>query len=256
MNYLISNPPVTHPTLTLCKPAAWYCTFNYDSLVSSGIAIVFTMAIVFAVAYSVNTRVPGKLQMVLELLFYFVRSTTYETVDEDARFVIPLAATIGLYILIANWLDIFPLPQPLVHPAASDLNQTLAMALIVIVLVQGYSLRVLGLKGYFRRFTKPFELPLWARILFIPLNVIEEVAKPLTLSVRLFGNILAGLVMLWVITVLLPIFVAPIGVVIWKAFDVLFIGAIQAFIFMLLTIVYFGMAREGLAEEAHEGSKH
>ena len=66
------------------------------------------------------------------------------------------------------------------------------MGLIVFVVVQWYSLRVLGVGGYLRRFTKPFELPLVARIVFIPLNMLEELVKPVTLALRLFGNIFAG----------------------------------------------------------------
>jgi F-type H+-transporting ATPase subunit a len=121
---------------------------------------------------------------------------------------------------------------------------------------------VLGWKGYFRRFTKPFELPLVARIAFMPFNVLEELVKPVTLSLRLFGNIFAGAVMIGLIagfgTVALPVVGTAGGTVIgavllsvWKAFDVLFIGFVQAFIFMLLTVIYFGQAREGLEHQHH-----
>jgi F-type H+-transporting ATPase subunit a len=129
---------------------------------------------------------------------------------------------------------------------------------------------VLGVRGYFRRFTKPFEMALPIRILFIPLNVIEEVVKPVTLSLRLFGNIFAGALMIYLITSLI-VFLAGLiptggvpsalgivfgalaegGLILWKAFDIFFVGSIQAFIFTLLTIIYFGMAREGLEEEGH-----
>jgi F-type H+-transporting ATPase subunit a len=256
--FLAEAAPGTHPTVEVCKgsiplPLGFaynYCAFNYDSLVSTGLAILVTLAVGFAVAYRLRHGVPGKLQMVFELMFGYVRGMVSETVADDAAFVVPLAITIGFYILVANWLDFFPLPKPLLHPANSDWNQTLAMALVVIIVVQWYSLRVLGLRGYLRRFTKPFELPLVGRILFIPLNIIEEVVKPVTLSLRLFGNIFAGLLMAYLLT-LLPIWAAAPGLVLWKAFDVFFVGTIQAFIFMLLTIIYFGMAREGLEEEGH-----
>src|SRR5207302_567964 len=82
-------------------------------------------------------------------------------------FIIPLALTLFLYILVANWIEILPLGLfPVLHGANADLNQTLAMGLIVILVVQWYSVRVQGWAGYFRRFTKPFELPLAARIDF------------------------------------------------------------------------------------------
>ena len=70
----------------------------------------------------------------------------------------------------------------------------------MIVIVQWYSIHVLGFRGYLRRFTKPFELPLIARVAFTPLNIIEEVAKPLSLALRLFGNIFGGLVMVYLLT--------------------------------------------------------
>jgi len=74
------------------------------------------------------------------------------------------------------------------------------MAIVVIVIVQWYSIHVLGFRGYLRRFTKPFELPLIGRIFFTPLNIIEEIAKPLSLALRLFGNIFGGLVMVYLLT--------------------------------------------------------
>ena len=72
----------------------------------------------------------------------------------DAGFVTPIAATIFIFVLLANWLDFFPLTKP-VEPAAADINLTLAMAIAVIVIVQWYSIHVLGFRGYLRRFTKP-----------------------------------------------------------------------------------------------------
>ena len=139
------------------------------------------------------------------------------------------------------------------------------MGVVVIAVVQWYSFRVLGWYGYLRRFTKPFELPLAARIVFIPLNIIEELVKPVTLSLRLFGNIFAGGVMIaliasagWHLEFLGPVphsVLSTVALAVWKAFDVIFIGFIQAFIFMLLTVICFGMAREGL-EHQHQGSEH
>jgi F-type H+-transporting ATPase subunit a len=258
--------PGTHPTIQVCGNA-FLCTFNYDTLISSGIAIVLTLGLGFGVAYSLGHGKPRRLQMVLELLLSYIRNLTGEMVsDEAAALVMPIAATIFIFVLFANWLDALPLVQP-VEPAAADINLTLAMALAVIVIVQWYSIHVLGFRGYLRRFTKPFELPLAARVLFTPLNIIEEVAKPLSLALRLFGNIFGGLVMVYLLTLAYTAFagssviqtaLSPVWIVLlvaWKVFDVFIIGTIQAFIFMLLTIIYFGMAREGL-EEHHGAASH
>ncbi|TMF59845.1 MAG: F0F1 ATP synthase subunit A [Chloroflexi bacterium] len=265
--FLAEAPPGTHPTVSVC--GAWYCTFNYDSLISSAIAIIITIVVGFLVADRLSRGVPGKLQLLFEFLIDYVRGLVRESVGEGGGFIVPLAMTLGFYILVANWIDFFPLAGP-VHPANADLNQTLALALVVIIVVQAYSLRVLGVRGYFRRFTKPFEMALPVRIAFIPLNIVEELVKPVTLSLRLFGNIFAGALMVYLIgslitflaglvlsggltTTLGVVFgpLAEIGLIIWKAFDIFFVGTIQAFIFTLLTIIYFGMAREGLEEEAH-----
>jgi F-type H+-transporting ATPase subunit a len=255
-------PPGTHPTIQVCGNL-FFCTFNVDTLISGGIAILLTLALGFFVAYRLGHGKPGRLQMVLELLLSYIRNLTHEMVSEDAiPVVLPIAATIFIFVLLANWIDFFPLTKP-VEPAAADINLTIAMALAVIVIVQWYSIHVLGFRGYLRRFTKPFELSLPARIVFTPLNIIEEIAKPLSLALRLFGNIFGGLVMVYLLTLgytafagssVLQTALSPIWVillVVWKLFDVFLIGTIQAFIFMLLTIIYFGMAREGLEEEHH-----
>jgi len=270
--YLAEAAPGTHPLTSICGDGSasllvlrfYYCAITLDTLVSSGIAIVITMAIAFYVARQLRPEKPGKLQMVLELLLGYVRGLVRESVAEDATFIIPIAATIGLYILVANWLEFFPLAfSAYVRPANADLNQTLAMALVVILIVQWYSIRALGWVGYLRRFTKPFELPIWARVLFIPLNILEELIKPITLSLRLFGNIFAGVLMVYLLSLWFQaaVYWAPVsvvGLVLWKFFDVFFVGSLQAFIFMLLTVMYFGAAREGLEEEhgAHAPASH
>lgn len=259
---LADTIPGNHPTFEIC--GSTFCKFNTDTIISSAIAIALTMIIVLGVARMVRTDggPPGKVQMVLELFLSYARGLIKDYVSEDANFVLPLAATIFLFILIANWIDFFPLTQPLI-PANADVNLTFAMAITVIVVVQWYSVRVLGWRGYFRRYTKPFELSKPFRGAFVILNVIEEIAKPISLALRLFGNIFGGLVMVYLLTLAWTAFVGSspiqtalspiwiIALVIWKLFDVFLIGTIQAFIFMLLTVIYMGMAREGLEHQHH-----
>jgi F-type H+-transporting ATPase subunit a len=252
--------PGTHPTITVCHVSNFICTFNYDTLISSALAILVTLAIGFGVAFTLRRGTPHRLQMIFELLLSYIRNLTSETVDEDAAFILPLAATIFFFILFANWLDFFPLVAPL-EPANADINLTLAMALVVIVIVEWYSVHVLGWKKFFYRYTHPFDAPIAMRIVFVPINIITEIAKPISLALRLFGNIFGGVVVVYLLTLAFRSFASSGGVLAdlsplpviflagWKIFDVFLIGTIQAFIFMLLTIIYFGMAREGLHEE-------
>ena len=266
--------PTTQPAVAVCNGGQIFslggalsinaCDLNYVTVISSIVAMTITIVLGLFVARRLSSRRPGKMQMIFEFLLAYVKDLIKESVGDEGDFIIPIAATIGIYILIANWLDFFPLTRPIV-PANADVNQTFAMAMVVILIVQAYSFKVLGFRGYFYKFTKPFELSWAIRVAFIPLNIVEELVKPITLALRLFGNIFAGLVMVEVLANL-PSFLSlvpqsawPWGgfplVAAWKLFDVLFIGAIQAFIFCLLTIIYFGMAREGLEEEHHHGSQ-
>ena len=242
----IQDPPVTHPAVDVCSQSALICRVNYTSLIATTVSIAITVAVGLWVASRLNSRRPGKFQMVFELLIDYARNMIRDTVGGEALWILPLATTIFFYILVANWIDLFPLPHPFA-PANTDINQTLAMAVVVFVLAEGYSIKERGLGGFLHHLTRPFELPIPARAVFTILNVIEELAKPLTLSLRLMGNIFGGIVMLWVLTILLPLVPIPVlptaaSVVLvaaWKLFDVFVIGTLQAFIFFLLTIIYF-----------------
>lgn len=252
----LAETPGTHPLTPICGDQYlnlqvikfYYCAITVDTLVSSAIAIAVTLGIAFFIASRLTPGVPSKLQMVLEFLLSYSKGLIKESVGDDGSFILPIAATVGLYILVANWLDFFPLGfSPLLKPANADLNQTLAMALVVFLIVEAYAIKVRGLGGYLRHFMRP---P------FPPLTIIEEIVKPITLSLRLFGNIFAGLLMVYLITLIPQAYawttpLSAAAVVAWKLFDVFFVGTIQAFIFMLLTIIYFGQAREGLEEEMH-----
>jgi F-type H+-transporting ATPase subunit a len=218
------------------------------------------------VARRSHSGIPSKPQLLYEFLVDLIRNQVRSAVHiEGTDFIIPLAMALGLFILIANWLELIPTNDKVISPT-SDLNLTLGMGVVVIILVQWYSIREQGFLGYLRHFTKPFDLPIPVRIGFIPLNVLEELVKPVTLALRLMGNIFAGGVMLFLIGSLLtlgvtgltggsaggllPLVGGSVIHVLWKTFDA-GIGLLQAFIFTLLTIFYFSMAREGMEEEHH-----
>jgi F-type H+-transporting ATPase subunit a len=131
-----------------------------------------------------------------------------------------------------------------VPPPASDVNLAYALALLVIVTMHVTGIRKKGFRGYYHHLFTPH----WV---MFPINLIEELVRPVTLALRLFGNIFSGVIMVSLIA-LFPAYILWAPDIIWKLFD-MFIGLIQAFIFALLTILYFGMAGQGHDDE-HEST--
>ena len=232
-------------------------TFNLDTIWSTLIAgtIVIILGFIARRQLTKDTEdhVPTKLQLTWETLVNWVTGQVEDNLGRVNRTVVALAVALFFFILIANWFELVPsewnhdtghlLPAP-----TADTNLTYAMALLVILGVWTYGIREKGFKGYFKHFVEPFPV-------LLPLNIIEELVKPVTLALRLFGNIFAGGIMIALIG-LLPIYVFWAPNILWKLFD-MFIGGVQAFIFALLTILYFGMAGAGHGDEhddAHEAT--
>lgn len=199
-------------------------TFHLDTLYMTWL----TMAIVLFIAILATRRlemVPRGMQNALELLVESLMTQVDNTIGPKGRMVAPLVITLFLFLLIANWLGLVP---SFTSPT-NDLNTTLGLALMVVLLVNLLGIWNKGLFGHFGHFIKP-------NIFFLPINIIEEISKPVTLSFRLFGNILAGEILIIILGMLLPIWM-PIPSVIWLGFSVI-VGIIQAFIFTMLTISY------------------
>jgi F-type H+-transporting ATPase subunit a len=209
-------------------------TFNVDTIWSTVLAAAIVLGVGLYMARHATSGMPGKLQLAFETVVDAVRRQVEGSVGPVAPFVVPLAVAIFFFILISNWLGLIPSghhPEYLPPPTA-DINLTLALALLVIIWAVATGIRHRR-SGYFKGFFKPY-------FFLFPINLIEEVAKPFSLSLRLFGNLFAGGVVLALIT-LFPSFIVPFPNVLWKLFD-MGIGLIQAFIFALLTILYFAFA--------------
>lgn len=205
----------------------------WTTLIAGGIVLLLG----FLLRAKVTSGVPGKLQLFWETLVDEVEKLTDSAIGPAGRRIVPLALVVFLLILVCDYLELIPSghnPEYLPAPT-SDVNLPLAMAATVIVLVHAFSIKARGVRGYFGHYLKPYKI-------FLPINIIEELSKPITLTFRLFGNLFSGALMVSVMVALLPIYVVPVAELIWKPFDVLFIGALQAYIFALLTIIYFGMA--------------
>jgi F-type H+-transporting ATPase subunit a len=244
-------------------------SFNLDTIWTTAIAGGLVLLLGFlarrALTRNPDDHVPTKLQLFWESIVSQVNAQVEDNIGRVHPYVAPLAISLFFFILFANWLELIPselndrahlLPAP-----TSDTNLTYAMALLVMVSVWVYGIRQKGLKGYLKHFVEPFPI-------LLPLNILEELLKPVTLALRLFGNIFAGGIMLSLIGALIAWKVGDVPVggvlgiifnIIWKLFDAI-IGGIQAFIFALLTVLYFAMAGAGHDdhgdEHAHDEHDH
>jgi F-type H+-transporting ATPase subunit a len=223
-----------HPRFTLFGLA-----MNRDTVISTLVAGGILIALGLVMRAQISDGVPGKLQLAFEALVKYIQDLVEESMGlKVAPFVVPLATTLFAFILIANYVEIVPTEDKLISPT-SDINLTAAMAVLVVGWVHVTGFQKKGFLGYVKSYT---GAPRW----LIPFRGLEEVAKPLSLALRLFGNLFAGGLMIQLIA-LLPSFVLWLPTVAWKIFDML-IGGIQALIFSLLTVVYFSHA---VTEEAH-----
>jgi F-type H+-transporting ATPase subunit a len=211
-------------------------TLNIDTIWTTALAGVIVIGLGLALRLSVARAVPTKVQVFWETIVEAIEAQVEENIGKPSRFVVPLAVTVFVFILVADWLELLPSDGYLRSPSA-DVNFTYALALLVIIWAHLNGMRHMGLRHYVKHVFFPPGRPAW----LAPFNLIEEIVRPFTLALRLFGNMLAGGIMLSVIA-LLPFYIAPaLGEAAWDLFD-MFIGLIQAGIFALLTILYFGFA--------------
>jgi F-type H+-transporting ATPase subunit a len=234
----------------------WFgMTVNVDTVASTLVAgaIVLLLGLLLRSRLTkAEDHVPSKLQMIWEGVVGEVNRQVEDNLGKIHPYVAPLAVALFFFILFANWLELIPskpnddTPHLLAAPTA-DTNLTYALAAVTIISVWVYGIRTKGFGGYFKHFLEPFPV-------LLPLNILEELVKPITLALRLFGNIFAGGIMLALIG-LIPIWAGWLPNILWKAFD-MFIGGIQAFIFALLTVLYFAMAGAGHSEHEDEHAEH
>ncbi len=234
------------------KTAEWFgYTINIDTVESSAIAAVIVIGLALLLRAKVTSSgVPGGVQLFFEAITVQMRDQIESAIGmRIAPFVLPLAVTLFIYILISNWLSVLPLQYSdngknteLLSSAAADINYVLALALFVFVCYHAAGIWRRGIIGH------PLKVLKGHVAVLAPINLVEELAKPISLSLRLFGNIFAGGILVSLIA-LFPPYILWAPNAIWKTFD-LFVGAIQAFIFALLTILYFSQSME-LEDEHH-----
>ena len=231
-----------------CQGNFW--TLNVDSMFFSVFLGALFLFFFWRTANRITTGVPGRFQATVESLVEFVDTSVKETFHGESKLIAPLGLTIFVWVFLMNLMDLIPvdwLPAT-AHMAGieylkvvptTDLNITFAMSLSVFVLIIYYSIKAKGVSGFVKELTlQPFNHPI-----AIPFNLILEgvalLAKPL--SLRLFGNLFAG-ELIFILIALLGVWQLPLHFA-WAVFHILII-VLQAFIFMMLTIVYLALANE------------
>jgi len=248
--------------LTVCKAdGAWVagqpCQGTFYALNVDSMFFALTLGLLLSflfrrVASRATTGVPGRLQAAIEMVVGFVDQSVRETFHGTSRLIAPLALTLFMWVFLMNLMDLVPVdwlpwaagavgvPYLKVVPT-TDVNITFAMAISVFLLVLFYSIRIKGGWGFTRELIlQPFNH--WAAVPFnLVLEGVSLLAKPISLSLRLFGNLYAG-ELIFLLIALLGIWQLPLHFL-WAVFHVLII-VLQAFIFMMLTIVYLSQAHE------------
>ncbi len=243
-----------------------FWTFNVDSIFFSVL-----LGLIFVVSFWVAARkatagVPGKFQNFVEVMVEFVDSQVRDTFHGQSKLIAPLALTIFCWILLFNFMDNVPVDLlPLIaHKGlglehlkvvpSTDLNITFGLSITVFLIVMFYSFKIKGFGGFtWELLTHPFGK--WMMPFNLLLNLIEHLARPVSLGLRLYGNLFAGEVIFLLLAMLGGSFAinslggiaASFGQlvlgVVWACFHILVIP-LQAFIFMVLTIVYLSQAHE------------
>ncbi|MFA9434333.1 MAG: F0F1 ATP synthase subunit A [Deltaproteobacteria bacterium] len=191
--------------------------------------VVIGLVLAFAlIATRGRAMVPGPWQQLAEFLVQTFRELVSEALGEayEERY-FPLICALFIFLLFCNWVGVFPgMEEP-----TKDINTTLGLGIMGFFIAHGTAIKAKGLKQYLKEYFEPM-------FFLMPLNVVGEVAKVISISFRLFGNVLGGSIIIIVVThlvygLLLPPFL--------YGFFALFVGTVQAFVFTMLTLVYISV---------------
>lgn len=245
---------VQHPTL-----GSGFMAINLDTIYNTLIVCGILLVLTFLLRRGLRQGAPGRMQNALEAIIEFLQGLIKDTLGNKPIAIAPIAISLFMFILIANFLGLLPIFKS----PTNDINTTLGLAIFSIVLLHYYSVKFRGGRGYVKHYFSIVQPKWvgpwgWTRIVFAFLEVIQEVSRPVTLSFRLYFNIFVGELMVALIISLFPPYAAPPFGVIWVLFSI-FVGAVQAFIFTMLTIAYIAMGTETSHDDEHHeesGSGH
>ncbi len=250
--------PVTHK-------ATGFWAWHLDTLIMSSLLGALIVIVSWRLGRRLSSDAPGGFQNAVEAILEFVGNQVRDCFPGHNPLIAPLALTIFLWVFLMNSMKLIPVDLPGVIlglfgvqyfkiAPTTDLSATFALSLTVFALIVFYSIKIKGPVGYLKMFLfHPFGK------FFIPVNIVmtavEEVAKPLSLGLRLFGNLFAGMLVFLLIALIGGtlavgvvgwLFWFPLQITLglgWTIFHLLVI-TLQAFIFMVLSIVYLGMAHQ------------
>jgi F-type H+-transporting ATPase subunit a len=229
----VSSEPLVHPIAGHGMVA-----INVDTVRNSLIVAAILIAVGVIVRIKSRPGQPAALQNLLEYFVDAIRGLVRQTLGDRPIRVLPIIITMFAFIFVSNLIGLVPgFKSP-----TNDVNTTVALSFFAIALVHFYSVRARGPVGYFSHFFSMVSNPIGRTLLGI-LEVFQEFVKPFTLALRLYFNIFVGELLLAVILVLLGIASPLFNGVFWIPFSV-FIGLIQAFIFVMLTISYINQGTD------------
>lgn len=211
-----------------------HLAFNPKTMIMTWITMILVALFAMAATRSMSLRKPKGAQNVLEMIWEGIRGLVNDNMDpKKGAALLSIVVTYFIFILFSNLIGLVP---TLSSPTA-DYNTTLALALCTFALIFFFGIKYKGL-SYFKHYLQPY-------VFFLPITIIEDFSKPITLTFRLYGNIYGGEVLMAVLLGLLGgwihVFGGFIASVVWLAFSI-FVGFIQAFIFTMLSIAYVSQA--------------
>ncbi len=255
---------IQHHLTFLAKPVGeggGFWTLNYDTFITTGIVGALVFGFLWLVTRKATTGIPSKTQAFVELTVDFVNEQVKGIYHGESKVVAPLALTTFVLVLFLNAMDFLPIDvmswiyEHVFHQhtwrgvPTADVNTTFALALSVFALMIFYSIKVKGLGGWIHElFCSPFGSNPLLWVFNLLFNAVEYLSKPLSHSLRLYGNMYAGeiifmLLGLWAATGIVGAVLGGVLHLGWSIFHILIV-ALQAYIFMMLTIVYISMAHE------------
>ncbi|MEG0308185.1 MAG: F0F1 ATP synthase subunit A [Clostridium sp.] len=213
--------------------------FGYELHITSSILIqwvLIVITLVLSILYSKKVKkIPGKVQSVIEIGIEFLTNVVEDNMGPGKRSFIPYIGSLGVYLFLLNMVGMFG-----IKPPTADFSVALGIAITTFLVVNGYTIKKLGLWGYLKGYAAPVPL-------LLPINIMERIMLPVSLSLRLFGNIFAATMIMELLYEALTglNFVAAIGLPIpFHFYFDIFDGTIQMIIFVMLTMINIKITAE------------